>query len=120
METHILDASKEPLGRLASKAAVLLMGKHRPDFLRHRKVPVGVTIIHTDNLVLTGKKMREKRYYRHSGYLGHLKEFRAEELRARDARELVRRAVSGMLPKNKLRKQLLKNLVVYKGDVSKT
>lgn len=116
METHTLDASKEPLGRLATRVAVLLMGKHRPTFERYRKNPVRVIVTHADDLILTGKKMREKRYYRHSGYLGHLKEFRAQELKRRDSRELVRLAISGMLPKNKLRKQLLKNLVIHRGE----
>lgn len=114
-ETHILDASKEPLGRLASKAAVLLMGKHRPSFERHRKEPVRVVVIHAERAVLTGRKWREKRYFRHSGYIGNLKAMSAAELRARDSRELVRRAVRGMLPKNRLRTQLMKNLRIHRG-----
>ena len=115
METYTFDASKTPLGRLATKIAVLLMGKHRPSFERHRKAPLRITVTESDRLVLTGRKGKQKTYYRHSGYLGHLREFSADEMRRRDSREMVRRAVSGMLPKNKLRKQLLKNLVIYKG-----
>lgn len=115
METHTLDASKEPLGRLATKAAVLLMGKHHPSFEHHAKKPIRVVVTDSDHTVLTGKKWQEKRYYRHSGYIGNLREFRAEEIRNRDSRQLVRRAVAGMLPKNRLRPRLMKQLKIYKG-----
>lgn len=115
METHTLDASKEPLGRIATKVAVLLMGKHRPSFERHVKMPMRVTVTESDRLVLTGRKWRQKRYWRHSGYIGNLRELTAQELRARDSRQIVRRAVLGMLPKNRLRQRLIKNLVVCKG-----
>lgn len=116
METHTLDASKEPLGRLATKAAVFLMGKHRPDFQRHVKQPVRVVVSQSDRLVLTGRKWGSKAYYRHSGYIGHLREFSAEQMRDRDSRLMVRRAVLGMLPKNKLRSRMIKQLVIYKGQ----
>ncbi|MDP3727276.1 MAG: 50S ribosomal protein L13 [bacterium] len=116
METHILDASKEPLGRLATKAAVFLMGKHRADFAKHIKQPVRVIVTEADRLVFTGRKWQKKLYRRHSGYIGHLREFTAEEMRARDSRLIVRRAVLGMLPKNKLRSALDKKLVIYKGQ----
>lgn len=119
METHILDASKEPLGRLATKAAVFLMGKHRPDFVKHVKQPVRVVVTESDQLVLTGRKWHGKMYRRHSGYIGHLREFTAEAMRERDSRLMVRQAVLGMLPKNKLRKQLEKRLVIYKGGAPK-
>lgn len=115
METHTLDASREPLGRLASRAALLLMGKHRPDFQKHVKPAVRVVVTESDRLVLTGRKWYDKTYYRHSGYIGHLREFSAAEVRRRDSREMVRRAVMGMLPKNKLRSALDKKLVIYKG-----
>lgn len=115
METYTFDASKEPLGRMATKIAVRLMGKHRPSFERHVKIPSRIIITESDRLVLTGRKNKKKLYYRHSGYLGHLREFSAGEMRARDSRQMVRQAVAGMLPKNKLRKQLLKQLLVYKG-----
>lgn len=115
METHILDASKEPLGRLATKAAVFLMGKHRPDFVKHIKQPIRVVVTESDRVLLTGRKMQNKMYYRHSGYIGHLKQFTAEEMKNRDSRLVVRAAVRGMLPKNKLRRALEKRLVIYKG-----
>lgn len=116
METHTLDASGEPLGRMASRIAAILMGKHRPSFERHRQEATRVVVTRSDELRLTGRKWDQKRYYRHSGYLGHLKEETARELASRDSREIVRRAVMGMLPKNRLRKRLIKNLAIYKGN----
>lgn len=115
METHTLDATKEPLGRLAVKAAVFLMGKHSPDFERHRKKPIRVIVTGSDGLILTGRKWSQKRYRHHTGYIGHLKDFSASEMRERDSRRIVRQAVLGMLPKNKLRSQLDKRLLIYKG-----
>ena len=114
METHIFDASTEPLGRMAAKVAVVLMGKHRPAFEKHRKEPIRVIVTESDRILLTGKKWKSKTYYRHSGYIGNLKAISAEAMRLRDSREIVRRAVSGMLPKNKLRNTLLKRLTIYR------
>ena len=115
METLTLDASKESLGRIATKAAVFLMGKHNSLFQKHVKLPTKVIVTGSDELVLTGKKMKQKIYYRHSGYIGKLKSFSAEWMKEHDSRQIVRAAVMGMLPKNKLRKQLIKNLIIYKG-----
>lgn len=114
MPPHTFDASQEPLGRIAAKAAHILMGKHRPTFEYHRKAGERVIITNTDRLMLTGRKWHQKRYFRHSGYIGNLRQTTAAELARRDSRELVRRAVSGMLPKNKLRVRLLKNVFIYK------
>lgn len=116
METHTLDASKESLGRIATKAAVFLMGKNRPSFERHLKPPVRVVVTASDRLVLTGRKWDGKRYYRHSGRIGNLREFTARQMRERDSRELVRLAVRGMLPKNRLRRVLLRRLEIYRGE----
>lgn len=115
-ETHVLDASREPLGRIAARAAFLLLGKHRATFQKHVKPPVQVVMTHSDELLLTGRKEKQKRYYRHSGYLGHLKEFTAEEMKARDSRKVVRLAILGMLPKNRMRKELIKRVTIYKGS----
>ena len=117
-ETHTFDASREPLGRLAKKVAVLLMGKHRPSFQHHQKEPVRVIVTRSDNVVLTGRKGQQKMYRRHSGYVGHLKEFTADWMREHDSRVMIREAVSGMLPKNRLRKQLLKYLEIHRGDAT--
>ncbi|OHA08766.1 MAG: 50S ribosomal protein L13 [Candidatus Sungbacteria bacterium RIFCSPLOWO2_01_FULL_60_25] len=116
VETHTFDASREPLGRLATKVAVLLMGKHRPSFQRHQKQPVRVVVTRSDAVMLTGRKEQQKMYRRHSGYVGHLKEFTADWMREHDSRVMIREAVSGMLPKNRLRKQLMKQLEIHKGD----
>ena len=119
VETHTFDASTEPLGRVATKVASLLMGKHRPSFEKHRKDPVRVIVTRSDDIVFTGRKWKNKRYYRHSGYIGNLKEMSAEWMREHDSRQILRLAVLGMLPKNKLRRQMIKNLVIYKSSESK-
>lgn len=116
METFVLDASKESLGRIASKAAIVLMGKDRPTFETYKKMPVRVVVTNANRLVLTGRKETQKRYWRHSGRIGNLKEFSAGWMREHDSRELVRLAVLGMLPKNKLRSQMIKNLAIYKNE----
>lgn len=114
-EIHTFDASQETLGRLATKVAVLLMGKHRPSFQHHQKLPVRIVVTKSDDVKLTGRKGQQKMYRYHSGYVGHLKEFTADWVREHDSRVLIQEAVSGMLPKNRLRKQLMKQLVVFKG-----
>lgn len=116
METVTLDARKESLGRVASKAAMILMGKNKATFERNKAPDVQVVITNADDLILTGKKEKAKMYRRHSGYIGNLKEFTAGWMRQHDSRVMVRLAVSGMLPKNKLRSQFLKQLHIYKGE----
>lgn len=117
MKSSILDASTQSLGRLAAKAAHILMGKDRPTFERHVKKAASVAVINTDGLLLTGRKLKQKIYYRHSGYLGNLKEISAERMKKIDSRRIIRKAVMGMLPKNKLRDKIIKNLKIYKGSV---
>ena len=116
METYTFDASGESLGRLASKAAMALMGKTSPSFAPHRVSRARVIVRHSDALLLTGKKWTQKRYFRHSGYIGHLKSREAGQMRDRDSRQIIRLAVLGMLPKNKLRKERIKNLIIYRGE----
>lgn len=96
------------------------MGKNRPTFERHVKKPMSVAVINSDSLVLTGRKLKQKVYYRHSGHLGHLKETNAERAKKNDSRRIVRKAVMGMLPKNKLRDIMIKNLKIYKGSANLT
>jgi large subunit ribosomal protein L13 len=110
------DASSMPLGRLATRVAVVLMGKDRASFQRHAKAPVEVTITNCDRAVLTGRKWDQKKYYRHSGRIGNLREATAAEVRAKDSRILVKTAIAGMLPKNKLRQRLLKQITFYKAE----
>lgn len=114
-EWHVLDASAMTLGRLATKVAGLLMGKHRPDFARHTVAPVQVVVINTDLLKVTGKKMDQKFYRHYSGYPGGLKERTLKEQMQRDSRLVVEEAVAGMLPKNNLRKEMLRHLKLYEG-----
>ena len=111
----VLDAENQVLGRLATKAAMMLMGKHKPDYTPFLKTGDHVVVVNAEKVVLTGKKEDDKLYRRHSGYPGGLKETNARKLRQDHPERLVEFAVAGMLPKNKLGKQLAKRLRVYVG-----
>jgi len=115
-KTVLFDASKEPLGRMAAKIAHLLMGKHRPSFARNDGGGTRIAVSHADRVVLTGRKWNQKRYYRHSGYLGNLREYSAAWMRTHDSRQLVRHAVHGMLPKNRTRQRRMRQLAIYRGE----
>ena len=112
----VFDASGVVLGRFASQVAQRLRGKHNPLFTPHADTGDWVIVINADKIVLTGRKMDQKIYYRHSGYIGGLKQMNAKELLEKKPEELVRLAVKGMLPKNKLGRQLFKKLKVYAGE----
>jgi large subunit ribosomal protein L13 len=116
VQTQTLDASGKILGRLASEAAVLLRGKNKPSFRPYLLCGDKVIIVNAAKMRVTGNKMREKRYYRHSGYLGNLKSETLAEVWRKNPAEVLRRAIEGMLPKNKLQSQWLKNLVIYNGE----
>lgn len=109
-QTHTIDATDKVLGRLASKIAILLQGKHKPSFLPNKDMGDFVIVRNVAKIKLTGKKIEQKKYYRHSGYLGGLKEIPIKKILAQKPGELLRKAVSGMLPKNRLRKIRLKRL----------
>lgn len=113
---HVVDADGEVLGRLATVVATRLRGKHNPMFTPHVDCGDAVIVINAEKIVLTGKKMDKKIYYRHSGYMGGLKSRTAKEMMERKPEDIIRLAVKGMLPKNRLGRQLLKKLKVYKGD----
>lgn len=113
IEWHILDAKDDVLGRLATKAAHLLMGKHRTDYASNTVAPVYVVVLNTDSVRLTGKKAEQKEYYRYSGYSGGLKTRTFAEHMKRDSRFVVEQAVFGMLPKNNLRDDLMRRLKLY-------
>ena len=113
---YLVDASGAILGRLASQVAQRLRGKHRPNFTPHVDTGDWVIVINADKIALTGRKMDQKIYYRHSGYIGGLKQITAKELLAKKPEEMVRLAVKGMLPKNKLGRRLFKKLKVYSGN----
>ncbi len=107
---HTIDASGRILGRLATEIAVLLRGKNKPGFVPYKEMGDIVVVKNADKIVLSGKKMEQKKYYHHSGYLGGLKEVSIKKIFQNDPGDILRRAVMGMLPKNKLRSKQIKNL----------
>lgn len=111
----VVDADGQVLGRLATTIAARLRGKHNPAFTPHIDTGDAVVVINAEKIVLTGNKLQKKMYYRHSGYIGGLKEITAEKLLEKRPEDLIRHAVKGMLPKNKLGRQLFKKLKVYSG-----
>lgn len=112
---YVLDAENEILGRLATKAAMLLMGKHKPDYTPFLKTGDHVVVINAEKVRLTGAKETDKKYWRHSGYPGGIRSVNAGELRQQHPERLVEYAVHRMLPKNKLGRQLQSRLKVYAG-----
>ncbi|MDP2641750.1 MAG: 50S ribosomal protein L13 [bacterium] len=111
MEKHTIDAKGKVPGRVATEVAVLLMGKNRTDFARNRIPDVEVEVKNAGSLSLDGKKLKAKSYYHHSGFPGSLKRESMEQvIKTKGPREVLRRAVYGMLPKNKLRPRMMKNL----------
>jgi large subunit ribosomal protein L13 len=113
----LFDANGAVLGRLATQVAQRLRGKHNPLFTPHADTGDWVIVINADKIALTGRKMDRKVYYRHSGYIGGLKEITAKHLQEKKPEELLRLAVKGMLPKNRLGRKLFKKLKVYAGEV---
>ena len=111
----VLDAAGKPLGRLAAEAAHLLRGKHKPTFTPHVDCGDHVIIVNAAQVVLTGNKLRDKIYYRHSRYPGGLKAMDYRTFLARKPEEAVRKAVVGMLPHNRLGAKMAKKLKVYAG-----
>ncbi len=114
MPKHTIDATDKILGRLAVEIANLLRGKNKPSFVPYLAQGDEVDVVNTDKIKVTGRKMKQKIYYRHSGYPGGIKETRLEEAMEKDSRQVVRKAVYGMLPKNKLRDKVIKKLKLYK------
>ncbi len=112
---YLIDAVDQVLGRLATRAAVLLMGKHKPGYTPFLKTGDHVIVVNAEKVRLTGKKEEQKMYRRHSGYPGGLKSVSARRLRETFPERMVESAVAGMLPKNKLGKQLTARLKVYAG-----
>ncbi len=111
----LVDAEGEVLGRLATQVAARLRGKHNPMFTPHVDSGDSVIVVNAEKIVLTGRKWAQKTYYSHSGYIGGLKEITAKKLLEKRPEDLVRFAVKGMLPKNRLGRTLLKKLKVYAG-----
>lgn len=113
---YLIDAKDKILGRLASRIALLLMGKRKPLFSPHIDVGDYVVVINAEKVKLTGNKWKKKIYYRHSFYPGGLKEISAEEMRNKRPENLIYLAVKRMLPKNKLGRKMLKRLKIYTGE----
>ncbi len=112
---YVVDAEGKTLGRLATQIADALRGKRKPEYTPHCDVGDFVVVVNADKIAVTGDKLRSKRYYRHSGYPGGIKSRSLQEMLDRKPEDVIRLAVKGMLPRNKLaRKQLLK-LKIYTG-----
>lgn len=112
---YVVDAEGQTLGRLASNVATVLRGKHKPTFTPSVDCGDFVVIINADKIVFTGKKLDQKRYRWHTGYVGHLRERTARQMMDTKPEEVVRLAVKGMLPKNSLGRQMITKLKVYAG-----
>jgi ribosomal protein L13, bacterial type len=112
---YVIDAAGQTLGRLASEAAALIRGKHKPQFTPHVDTGDFVIIVNADKVHLTGKKLQNKKYYRHSGYPGGLKVTTAGDMLKNNPTRMVELAVHGMLPKNRLGDKLKLKLKVYAG-----
>ncbi|GIW61291.1 MAG: 50S ribosomal protein L13 [Patescibacteria group bacterium] len=113
---HLIDVKEKILGRVATEIAELLMGKSKPYFVRNLDCGDYVVVINAKDIKVTGNKEEKKVYYRHSGYPGGFKAETLKELKARKPEEVLRRAVKGMLPQNKLRDKMLKRLFIFAGE----
>ena len=114
-EWLLVDLEGATLGRAASRVAAVLRGKHKPTFTPNADCGDFVVVINADKVKLSGNKMQDKIYYSHSGYLGGLKEMRAEEMLEKHPERLIEKAVKGMLPRGPLGRQQFKKLYVYTG-----
>jgi len=114
-EWLVVDADGQTLGRFASKVAMLIRGKYKPNYTPHVDCGDNVVVINADKIQLSGKKWTEKSYIRHTGYPGGQRSLTATEMFQKDPTRLVEKAVKGMLPKNKLGSALFRNLYVYAG-----
>ncbi len=114
-EWHVIDAEGQTLGRLASQIALILNGKRNPLYVPHLLTGDYVIVLNADKIRVTGNKMSQKMYYRHSGYHGGLTERTMKQVMDRHPDRVIRQAVKGMLPKNSLGRKMLKRLKVYTG-----
>ena len=112
----VVDAEGQPLGRVASKVATILRGKHKTTFTPHVDTGDFVVVINAAKVRATGRKLDQKQYYRHSGFVGHLKSESLRHALDHNPEMPIKHAVKGMLPKNVLGRQLLKKLKVYSGS----
>jgi len=113
---YLVDVDSKVLGRVATQIANVLRGKNKPTFTPSVDTGDFVIVVNAEKIALTGKKMSDKIYYSHSGYVGGLKEITAGKLIEKKHEDLLKKAVKGMLPKNKLARHMLKKLKIYSGD----
>jgi large subunit ribosomal protein L13 len=111
----VVDANGKTLGRMATEIANILRGKHKPQFTPHVDTGDFVIVVNSDGVQLSGAKWQDKSYYRHSRYFGSLKSLSADQQREKDSTFIITEAVEGMLPNNKLSRELIKKLKVYAG-----
>ncbi len=110
---HLVNVKDQILGRATSQIATLLIGKHKPNLSFHHDHGDYVVVINADKIRVTGRKLKQKIYYRHSGYAGNLRELTLKQMMEKDPRKVIHHAVNGMLPKNKQRKDRLRRLKVF-------
>jgi large subunit ribosomal protein L13 len=111
----VVDASGRTLGRLAAEIAHRLRGKHKPQYTPHVDTGDYIVVVNAQNIRVTGNKLKDKYYYRHTGYIGNLKSERLEDVLARTPERVLQTAVKGMLPRNPLGRQMLKKLKIFAG-----
>ena len=112
---HLVDATDKTLGRLAAIVASRLRGKHKPEFTPHVDTGDHIVIVNAEKIRVTGNKLQDKMYYRHTGYIGNLKSISLEKQLAKHPERVIQTAVKGMLPKNPLGRAMFKKLHVYAG-----
>ena len=112
---YLVSADGKVLGRLSTELAKILRGKNKPTYTPHLDTGDFVVVVNAAKVTLTGKKMKDKIYYHHTGYPGGIKEINAEKLLAKKPAEMIRMAVRGMLPKNSLGRQMIRKLKIYAG-----
>lgn len=113
---YLVDAKGKILGRLASKIAIYLQGKHKPDYTPYMDMGDEVIVVNADKIVTTGKKLEQKKYKRYSGYPGGLKEIPLKIMKKRHPKRIIRLAIERMLPKNKLASRMISRLKIYKDE----
>lgn len=113
---YVVDAQNQTLGRLATEVATVLRGKHKPQYTPHLDTGDYVIVINADKIKVTGNKEEKKMYYRHTGYTGHLKSFTYQEIMDKFPDRIIKYAVKGMIPHNKLAREILTKLHIYAGS----
>lgn len=113
---HLFDLKEKAMGRIATQVAKILAGRNKVDYTPHIDGGDSVVIINSDTLLVSGGKETKKLYHKYSGYPGGIKTLTLEEMRKKDSRKIIREAVYGMLPKNKLRDRMIKRFFIYKDD----